>query len=102
MTRLVGQHLALLLLEQDWALDQGLPPDPERTKLIEAAFQAALAQERRLALRTTSPQVHKSQAPGDRSNVVSRVELLSPAGARASNQSLCAVAIGTLTTCELL
>ena len=75
MTRLVGQHLALLLLERSRALDQGMPPDPERTELVEAAFEAALAQERQLAVRTSSAQVGGSQAPGAQANVASRAEL---------------------------
>ena len=93
MTRLVGQHLALLLLEQGRALDLGLPPDPERTRLVEAAFGGAIAQERQLALRTTSSQVHKSQLPeiGATRSVQG-----------ACNEVLCAAAFGMLTTCEML
>ena len=57
MTRLVGQHLALLLLEAGQALEQGLPPDPRCSEFVEAAFEAAIAQERHLAQKTSSAQV---------------------------------------------
>ena len=60
MTRLTGQHLALLLLEQGRSLVEGLPAAPQGPDLVERAFEAAIAQERQLAHRTSSAQARLS------------------------------------------
>ena len=52
----VPRHLALLLLGQGLALENGLPSGPDGMKMVDLAFEAAIAQERLLAQRTNSAQ----------------------------------------------